>query len=114
MLYAQQDKSKTAAPTVAGKWTMSVQSDQGAISASLVVNLDGSKVTGTFTSDHTGEAPLEGKFADGTLTFAVTLHGDSGAGMEIDFNGKLKDDGTLGGTLSGPMGEMAWTASRVK
>ena len=34
--------------------------------------------------------------------------------MKIDFTGKLKADGTLAGTLTGPMGDMPWTASRVK
>jgi len=112
-LSAQQDKSHGTAPTVAGKWDMAVPSDQGTMAASFVIDLDGSKVTGTFTSDHTGDVPLAGKFEDGTLTFSITVHTGSDA-MQLDFIGKLKGDGTLGGTLSGPMGELAWTASRAK
>ncbi|HUL71737.1 MAG TPA: hypothetical protein VLT86_01465 [Vicinamibacterales bacterium] len=113
-LAARQDPAKSAAPSVAGKWSMSVQGDQGAMSASLVFNVDGKKVTGTLTSDHTGEAPLEGTFQDGALAFSVSVRHDGADAMELSFTGKLKDDGTLAGTLSGPMGEIAWTATRVK
>jgi len=109
---AQQDKGKSAPPSVAGKWTMSVQTDQGEITAGLVLNVDGRKVTGSFTSDHTGEAQLEGKLEDGALTFSIALHGDQT--MEVSFTGKLKDDGTLAGRASGPMGDFTWTAARPK
>ena len=109
-----QEPAKPAAPTgVAGKWTMSVNGQDGVITAGLALTQDGRKVTGTLTSDQTGEVPLAGEFADGTLTFSVTVHTDSDA-MRVDFTGKLKDDGTLAGSLTGPMGDMTWTATRVK
>jgi hypothetical protein len=34
--------------------------------------------------------------------------------MEIYFAGQLKEDGTLAGSMSGPMGEMPWVAERAK
>jgi hypothetical protein len=104
--------ARSAAPSVAGSWTMSIESPE-AMSASLTLKQDGQHVTGTFSSDHTGEAALAGEFVDGTLTFSITA--DAGHGpMQIGFRAKLKDDGTLTGTLTGPMGEMSWTAERVK
>ena len=113
-LNAQQAKPKADTASVAGKWTISVANDQGPMSAAMALTQNGAKVTGTFTSDHTGEVPVEGQFAEGTLTLAIDVHGDSGAAMHVDFTGKMKDDGTLAGTLKGPMGEMNWTATRVK
>jgi hypothetical protein len=112
-LHAQQAKPKAEA-TVAGKWTIAVANDQAPISAGLTLAQSGTKVTGTFSSDHTGEAPVEGEFANGTLTFFVTVHGDSDNAMRVDFTGKLKNDGSLEGTLKGPMGEMNWTGTRTK
>jgi hypothetical protein len=112
-LGAQQAKPKAEA-TVTGKWTIAVANDQAPISAGLTLAQNGTKVTGTFTSDHTGEAPVEGEFANGTLTFSITIHADGGNAMQVDFTGKLKDDGSLAGTLKGPMGEMGWTGTRTK
>jgi hypothetical protein len=111
-LSASQDtqNKKTDTPGIAGKWKMSVDSPEGAISCSLLLVQDGKKVTGTFSSPH-GDLPLEGEFAVRTLTFSVTLDGH-GPGKTV-FDAKLRDDGTLAGKLSGPMGDMAWTAERV-
>lgn len=113
-LSAQQAKPKADTASVAGKWAISVTNDQAPMEAGLTLTQNGTKVVGTFTSDHTGEAPLDGEFANGTLTFSITLHGSSDPQMRIDFIAKMKDDGTLAGTLKGPMGEMQWTATRAK
>ena len=53
---------------------------------------------------------LDGEFADGTLKLESADRGDS----KVIFNAKLKEDGTLAGYVSGPMGDMKWTAERVK
>ena len=113
-LDAQQAKPKADTASVAGKWAISLTNDQAPMEAGLTLTQNGAKVAGTFTSDHTGEAPVEGEFANGTLTFSIMLHGSSDPQMRVDFIGKMKDDGTLAGTLKGPMGEMSWTATRAK
>jgi hypothetical protein len=113
-LDAQQATPKADAATVTGNWTVSVASDQGPMSAAMTLAQTGAKVTGTFTNEHTGEVSLEGQFTNGSLTFAINVHGGTDAAMRLDFTGRMKDDGTLAGTLNGPMGEMTWTATRVK
>ena len=77
---------------------------------SLVLKQDEKRVTGTFVSGHGPDLALTGEFADGTLKLESTDHGDS----KVIFNAKLKEDGTLAGYVSGPMGDMKWTAERVK
>jgi len=111
LLSAQNDK-KSSAPTVAGKWTMSVDSPHGAMTMSLALKQDEKSVTGTFSSPH-GDCPVEGEFADGTLTLATTAASNDHP-LEATFNAKLKDNGTLAGYVSTQMGDMAWTATRVK
>ena len=64
-LHAQQAKPKADTASVAGKWTISVANDQGPMSAAMALTQTGAKVTGTFTSDHTGEVPLEGRVRGG-------------------------------------------------
>ena len=105
---AAQDKKPAA--TVAGRWTMTVDAGpHGVTTMGLVLQQDGTKVTGTFASPH-GDMPVEGEFVDGTLKLATTAeHADS----QITFEARLKDE-RLSGCLSSQMGDMKWTAERVK
>jgi hypothetical protein len=105
---AAQDKKPAA--TVAGRWTMTVDAGpHGVTTMGLVLQQDGTKVTGTFASPH-GDMPVEGEFVDGTLKLATTAeHADS----QITFEARLRDE-RLSGYLSSQMGDMKWTAERVK
>ena len=97
--------------TIAGTWTMSVDSPHGAMTLGLALKQEGKTITGTFASPH-GDLEIEGEFADPTLKLATTSH-DSHFG-DMTFNAKLKADGTLDGYLSSTMGDMKWTAQRAK
>ena len=77
----------------------------------LVLKQDGGKVTGTFTSPH-GDVPLAGEYVGTTLTFHATIEDPHHA--ELTFTGTRKDDGTLAGAVTGPMGDMTWKAERAK
>ncbi len=110
---AQADK-KAAAPNIAGRWTLTTSPDgpHGAATMGLVLKQDGRKVTATLTPPHGGEIPLEGEFVDGTLKLSTRSQG--GEAPHATLTGKLKDNGTLAGYLSGERGDMTWTAERVK
>ena len=100
-----------AAPSVTGKWTMTVEgSPHGPMNTELTLKQDGTKVTGTFSTGHSPDMAVSGEFANGELKFETEHDGDA----KITFAAKLKDDGTLAGFLSSPMGDMKWTASRVQ
>lgn len=100
--------------TVAGKWSMSLQSPQGAMDAALEVKLDEKNiVTGTLAGPQ-GPVPIEGELKEGVLGFLISIDGGGGA-FSIWFSGSLKEDGTMAGNADmGEMGQMAWTAKRVK
>ena len=104
--------AKTDTSKVDGKWSMNVQTPQGAMDVALDLKSEGKKITGTITSPQ-GDAPLEGEYADGKISFAISIESPEGA-MAIGFAGAMKDDGTMAGTLTGPFGEAPWTAARVK
>ncbi len=110
----QQDpnKDQKAPVSLAGNWNMSVNGPQGPMPVGMSLAQDGKKITGTLSSQM-GETPLEGEFAEGKLSFWITFQ-TSGGDMQITFTGTLKEDGTLEGTLTGQMGDMTWTAERVK
>ncbi|HEY7500030.1 MAG TPA: hypothetical protein VH740_16030 [Vicinamibacterales bacterium] len=97
------------AANVAGKWTMTVKSPHGVVTMTLALQQDGKKVTGTFITPH-GDMRVDGDFADGTLKLATPNDGDS----RITLTAKTKSDGTLDGYLSSQIGDMTWTAERVK
>jgi hypothetical protein len=106
---AQADKKASA--SVAGKWTVSVpESPHGNMTLGLTLKQEGTHVTGTFSSPH-GDMPVDGDYAEGTLKLSTT-GGD--ADSQIRFEARMKDDGSLDGSLSSEMGDMRWTAQRIK
>lgn len=103
--------AKTSA-SIAGKWDMSAETPQGTLPVTLVIKLDGKKVTGTLASQQ-GETPMEGEYADGKLTMSIVNQGGGGS-MNITFTGGMKEDGTLAGTFDFGQGELKWSATRAK
>jgi hypothetical protein len=113
-----EDKSAAkTAPSVAGKWTVSIDMQGNVMNSGLEIKLDGKKVAGTITGPQGDPLPIQGEFADGKLTFSMTFDGQNGP-MQIGFTGALKENGTLAGTMDfGPMAQgmqINWTAERVK
>ena len=108
-----EQKPETKAPeSVAGKWTMSIESQNGTTTSALDMKVDGKKVTGTISSDR-GAGPVQGEFADGKLVLKMTFDGPSGQ-IEIGITGAMKEDGTLAGMLDFNGQGIPWKASRVK
>ena len=102
-----------AAPSIAGKWTMTTATQNGPLVSTMDLKLDGKKVTGTISSQM-GEAGIGGEYVDGKLTFSITMQTNNGA-IDIAFTGSLKDNGTLAGTLDfGGGNALEWTAERAK
>lgn len=101
---------QTAAPTVAGKWTMTVKSPHGVVTMGLTLQQDGKNVSGTLATPHGDDLRVDGEFVDRTLTLATRDSGES----KITLTAKLKDNETLDGYLSSQMGDMTWTAERAK
>jgi hypothetical protein len=101
----------TAAPSLTGTWTMNVTGGpHGDATMGLTLQQDGTKVTGTFVSGHSADMPVSGEFKDGTLKLQTQADKDGNA---VIFEAKLRDDGTLAGYISSPVGDMKWTATRA-
>ena len=99
----------TAAPSVTGAWTMKVTGGpHGDATMALTLTQDGTKVSGTFVSGHGPDLAVKGTFAGGELKIET----DGDAEHRIAFTAKLKDDGTLAGYISSPVGDMKWVATK--
>lgn len=110
VISSAQTSSKTS-PGVAGKWNVAVKGPaaHGDMTATMLLRQEGKAVTGTFAV-HGTEHTLKGEFSAPTLTLEAT---DTPADKALTFTATLKDDGSLAGYLSGPMGDMQWTATRA-
>ena len=107
---AQDKKPETA--SVAGQWNLAFDGPQGSMMVGMTLKQDEKKVTGTLSGPQ-GEVPLEGEYAEGKLSFSISVDTQNGT-MEIGFAGQMNEDGTLAGIMAGPMGEIPWKGERVK
>lgn len=115
---AQQEEKPAETPSgVAGKWSMSIASPQGAMDVALEIKIDEKDqktVTGTLVGDQ-GAVPIEGEYVDEQLGFLISFDTGGNGWFSIWFSGALKEDGTMAGTADmGEMGQMTWTAKRAK
>lgn len=104
--------AKPAGP--AGKWVMSLESPQGAMSVNLDVKVDAeNKVTGTLEGPQ-GPTPIAGEVKDGVLGFTISYDA-GGTAIEIYFEGRIGADDKMTGTMAlGDMGAFPFTATRAK
>ena len=105
-------EEKKEAPSIAGKWNVSVETPGGNRDSALDLKIDGKKVTGTLASEM-GETPVAGEYVDGKLTFAITIDA-GGQQIELVFVGAPKADGSLAGTIDFQGTPMSWIAVRAK
>jgi hypothetical protein len=107
--HQEKKADQKAEPGVAGRWTVFVKgSPHGDVTMGLNLAQEGKKVTGSFATPHGNDLHVDGEFAGGSLKLATP----GGADPHITMTATLRDDGTLDGYLSGPMGDMTWTAKR--
>jgi hypothetical protein len=95
---------RAEATKIAGDWQMSVETPHGTIAGPLKLEQDGSKITGTYETEHAGKLTLTGKVEGTKVTFSM----EAGQ-MTLKFTGALDGDKMTG--TSDPMGG-AWSATR--
>ena len=91
---------------VAGTWNVSVSGAAGSAQQTIVLQQDGTKISGTFKGPRQS-GPLEGTVDGKNITFHVKTH------VPLDYKGTIDGD-TMKGTMTGK-GKMGdWTATRAK
>jgi len=97
------------APTLTGKWRMTLEMEVGRATPLLELTEKDGKLSGTYTGRY-GASPVEGTVEGRKLAFGVAFETQT-----LAFQGEIKDDGTLAGTAAfGELGEVKWTAVREK
>lgn len=94
--------------SISGEWNVTFYVHENKTPASFTFNVDGTTVTGTAYSDHTGPGTIrEGKYADGKLSFTL----DFKKHESIVVNGVFKE-GKLSGEFSTEGFTDKWEATK--
>ena len=95
---------------VAGTWTVSTESPQGARESTLTLTQTGTALTGTIKGAR-GETPITGSVAGNAVKLTQTL---SMGGQEIKIEYAATVDGAaMTGTATNPRGEAKFTAKKA-
>jgi hypothetical protein len=84
---------ETPSDPISGDWNVTFHVHENRVPATITFKLDGTNVTGTVYSDHTGPGTIRaGKWADGKLSFTVDFQKHE----SIVVRGELKDGKLVG------------------
>ncbi len=98
--------------SVAGKWNLTVQFEQGSGAPTVVFKQDGETLSGTYTGQF-GEVPLTGTLKDREIVFRVKVNAQ-GYEAEFVYSGTLESDTTMKGTVDlAGMASGTWTGKRA-
>ena len=112
-LLASQAVAPAPPATLSGPWTMKISMPQEETEAALALTQKGSAIEGTLSNDHLGTMTVKGTSEDGALAFVVD--GEAmGQVVHLEYTGRVRPDGTIGGDMTSPFGNATWSATRIK
>ena len=97
---------------VAGDWVLTGETDGGPFTSNVMLEQNGTELTGCYSSDAVGEAELKGSVSGND--FMWSLSADlGGQSIELTYTCTLQDDGTLSGQIDlGGYGGGTFTGKR--
>ena len=104
--------SVPAQSNVAGDWTMTIDSDQGSLSATMTFKQDGEKVTGSMPTDQI-TFEFEGTISDNKLELVAEIDA-GGAFLEVILEATVDGDEITGTLDFGGYGSGDITATRIQ
>ena len=120
LLLAQDSQSNNSQPAnIGGAWQISWQARNGSQQATMQIQQDGSKLSGTF-QDSGGSSPVTGSIAGNSVSFSVQVQGRP---MALAFTGTIDGDKMSGtfqpqggggsrGGRGGGQGSHTWSGVR--
>jgi hypothetical protein len=100
-----------AQPSVAGNWTLEVDSPQGVMKVALALSVSGEALKGTISSEM-GETPLTGTVKDGAIKFSFDFAGPQGP-MSVTTTGTVTGD-DIKGEMDYGMGVAPFSGKRAE
>jgi hypothetical protein len=97
---------------VAGDWMLTVDTDQGITNPSVMLEQNGSELTGHYSSETLGEADVKGTVNGNDVMFSLSASA-GGFDIEVIYTGTMQDDGTLSGQIDlGGLGGGTFTGQK--
>lgn len=101
--------ARTISP-VRGTWNLTVNMPGGSVSIIATLDLEGGRVTGTFSGDRGSGNITDGSFEDSILEFAIAARAE-GETSDWIFRGTVRDS-TISGTVSTNLGTFEFSGSK--
>jgi hypothetical protein len=95
---------------VSGAWDISLETQQGTATPTMVLRQEGEKLTGTYKG-RLGESKLEGTVKGRSIRFSVSLKFRDQP-MTVSYDGTVENDSMKGKATFGDRGTGSWTAKR--
>ena len=102
--------SSAQSTDVTGTWKVSVETQAGSGSPTVVLKQDGEKITGTYKGQF-GEAPLTGSIKGNTIKFSFKVNAQ-GQDLQFDYAGTVDGKSMKGTVKLGDFGDGTFTATR--
>jgi hypothetical protein len=110
---AEQQPTKRRAPSITGRWDLTVQGPEGAYPSWLEVRRSGRTLVGSFVGQFGSARPISRvEFADGRLRFAVPPQYESRKD-DLRFEGQLEGDALRGTTTDDKGRSVTWAGRRA-
>ncbi len=104
--------AQSAKVDVTGTWTFTVMSAAGTSNPMVTLKQDGEKLTGKYSSQLMGEAPLTGTVKGQAIDFVVSAD-VQGTAFQLTYSGTVDSKDSMKGKLSaGEFGDGTFTAKR--
>jgi len=97
---------------IAGTWNLTVTTQAGTGTPTLVLVQNGENLTGTYTGRF-GESPIKGTYKDGAIAFSFNVSGPMGS-AEVTYTGKVDGDTMNGSMQMGSMAGGTFTGAKKK
>ena len=99
--------------SIAGKWELTGQGQQGPTTSTVTFEQDGEKLKGNIEGARGGPAPLEGSVKGNKVTFKVTRSRPDGQTMTIEYEATVEGD-SMKGTRGAGDRKSDFTAKKMK
>lgn len=111
MVVAPYAQSAQKPVDVAGKWDLTVNTDQGARPGTLTISKNGDTLAGSISSPQ-GEMPVDISLKEKAITISFTAPTQNGT-LDITMNGTVEGDQMNGSVTIGDRGTATWSATRA-
>jgi len=106
-MFEIKEPEKPTGNGVAGTWDFSIESPEGSMPGTLELEVSGTTVTGSLSTNMGIAEIIDGKIEGDTLTLTLDLQG-----MIIEMTGTVSGDSISGTADVAEMGSMSWSAKR--